>query len=294
MSTPPTYQEGIFRVAENLVDLWTGFCFEQGAEGCEVLQEGPEEQTLKCYLVEPQDLREWIPRFQAEYPRANGPLELLSQKLCPVEDWRQTWHAFFEPQPIGRTLLVVPTWHQDPLPLERQVLWLEPGQAFGTGTHISTRLALETLELVLLQESTLPEALIDVGTGSGILGLAAARLGVPRVWACDNDPVVVPEARRNFALNQLESRFWGVLGTARVLTQPAPLVVSNMLLRELLSAVEDLARLTAPGGTLICSGLLVEQEQTLAAALAEFGLQICATTEADGWSALVFRESGAF
>jgi ribosomal protein L11 methyltransferase len=288
------YQEGVFSVAEELADLWTGFCFEQGVAGCEILQEVNGEQRLKCYLTEPQKLDEWISCFRNKYPQAVGKLELVEHRLCPNENWRLGWHDHFQPVKIGRTILIAPVWYEKDLPENRQVIWLEPGQAFGTGTHPSTRLALEMLELVILQEAQVPASLIDVGAGSGILGLAAARLGISKIIACDNDPVVLPEALHNFELNQQGQHFWGVIGTAKAIDELAPLVISNMLLEELKSVVADLARLTATGGTLICSGLLTEQETSLATALAEYGLWICASTEAEGWSAFAFREAGKF
>ena len=294
MTSLENYQEGVFSVAEELADLWTGFCFEQGVAGCEILQEVDGEQRLKCYLTEPQKLDEWISRFRNEYPKAAGKLELVGHRLCPNENWRLGWHDHFQPVEIGRTILVAPVWYEKDLPENRQVIWLEPGQAFGTGTHPSTRLALEMLELVILQEAQVPASLIDVGAGSGILGLTAARLGISKIIACDNDPVVLPEALHNFELNQQRQHFWGVVGTAKAIDELAPLVISNMLLEELKSAVADLARLTATGGTLICSGLLTEQEASLADALAEYGLRICASTEAEGWSAFAFREAGKF
>ena len=137
------YQEGVFSVAEELADLWTGFRFEQGVAGCEILQEVDGEQRLKCYLTEPQKLDEWISRFRNEYPKAAGKLELVGHRLCPNENWRLGWHDHFQPVEIGRTILVAPVWYEKDLPEKRQVIWLEPGQAFGTGTHVSTRLALE-------------------------------------------------------------------------------------------------------------------------------------------------------
>ena len=294
MTSLENYQEGVFSVAEELADLWTGFCFEQGVAGCEILQEAAGEQRLKCYLTEPQALDEWISRFRNEYPKAVGKLELVEYRLCPNENWRLGWHDHFQPVEIGRTLLIAPVWYEKDLPENRQVIWLEPGQAFGTGTHVSTRLALEMLELVILQEAQVPTSLIDVGTGSGILGLAATRLGISKIIACDNDPVVLPEALHNFELNQRGQHFWGVVGTANIINKPAPLVISNMLLGELKSAVVDLARLTAAGGTLICSGLLTEQEEPLATALAKYGLRICASTEAEGWSAFASQEADKF
>ena len=294
MTSPENYQEGVFSVAEELADLWTGFCFEQGVAGCEILQEVDGEQRLKCYLTEPQKLDEWISRFRNEYPKAVGKLELVEHRLCPNENWRLGWHDHFQPVEIGRTILVAPVWYEKDLPENRQVIWLEPGQAFGTGTHVSTRLALEMLELVILQEAQVPASLIDVGAGSGILGLTAARLGISKIIACDSDPIVLPEALHNFELNQQGQHFWGVVGTAKAIDELAPLVISNMLLEELKSEVADLARLTATSGTLICSGLLTEQEESLADALAEYGLRICASTEAEGWSAFAFREAGKF
>jgi ribosomal protein L11 methyltransferase len=294
MSDAP-YREGVFRVSAEIADVWTGFCFEQDAAGCEVLNEEGAEHLLRVFLTESErDLGLWPAAFRAAYPLVEGYVELVEQHVRESENWRETWHSFFTPLTIGRTLQIAPVWHKAPLDPNRHTLWLEPGQAFGTGAHISTRLALETLELVILQEEHKPQRLIDVGTGSGILGLAACALGVMEIVGCDLDPVVIPEAQRNFELHQWGDRFCGVTGTAAALQEPAPLVISNMLLRELLPSVPDLARLLAPQGSLICSGLLCEQEPELAAALSAHGLQICATTVAEGWVALVFREEGAF
>ena len=119
MTNSENYQEGVFSVAEELADLWTGFCFEQGAAGCEILQEADGEQRLKCYLTEPQKLDEWISRFRNEYPKAVGKLELVEHRLCPNENWRLGWHDHFQPVEIGRTLLITPAWYERELPENR-------------------------------------------------------------------------------------------------------------------------------------------------------------------------------
>ena len=139
---------------------------------------------------------------------------------------------------------------------------IDPGQGFGTGHHLSTALALEMLEQFLLETYTLPESMLDLGTGYGILAISTCRLGVKKVTSLDIEAEAVAKVERNCELNGLSGRIIGHVGQPSFfLKKSAPLVISNMLLSELLDILLDLIRLSSPGGTLICSGLFGKQEE---------------------------------
>ena len=174
----------------------------------------------------------------------------------------------------------------------RHPVWIDPGQGFGTGHHLSTALALEMLEQFLLETDTLPESMLDLGTGSGILAIAACRLGIKKVTGLDIEAEAVAEVERNCELNGLSGRIIGHVGQPSFLKKPAPLVISNMLLSELLDIRLDLIRLTSPGGTLICSGLFGKQEEELRNSLTEMGFVYRASLERENWNSIQFQRFG--
>lgn len=212
----------------------------------------------------------------------------------PVADpgWAQEYRRFFRSVPVGRRLLVRPPWEPAPPDGARAVLTLDPGLAFGTGTHPTTRLCLEVIERAP------PVALLDVGCGSGILCIAAALLGTERALGVDIDPVAVEVATENAGLN-------GVGGAASFESTPVaeleglfPLVVANMLAPILLRIGAHLLPRVARGGRLVLSGLLDHEAERVLAAFAGWGGELLERHEGldDGgetWVALVLRPSAA-
>ena len=174
---------------------------ERGHEGWEIHQEMP---TVK-----------WRLYFPLEGPQQLSLLEELKQRLKELgsevteggeirdEDWAENWKEFYHPFAVGERLIISPSW-EDPDPelaQGRDVIRLDPGSAFGTGYHESTRLCLQLLESVTSEPEWGQKPLLDYGTGSGILGIGALHLGCPKVVASDRDPVAVAVARVNFAEN---------------------------------------------------------------------------------------------
>jgi ribosomal protein L11 methyltransferase len=202
-------------------------------------------------------------------------------------DWGQAWREHFRPLPVGRGLVVAPPWDV-PRTAERTVLIVEPGRAFGTGHHGSTAGCLELLERAL-DTGPLPSAL-DLGTGSGILAVAAARLGVARIVAVDEDPDAIAAASANAALNGVAARIDCRLGDAAVLDlAPAPLVLANLLTAAHLKLAARYRRLVAPDGTLVLGGILDAEAESVSDALNAGGFTANATCSIEGWSALGFR-----
>lgn len=206
-------------------------------------------------------------------------------------NWAENWKQHYKPVPIGERLIIVPAWMESPDTL-RIPIQIDPGMAFGTGTHPTTQLCLELLESHTPQGSDI----LDIGCGSGILSVAALKLGAARAFGVDVEPDAVPAARENAAANGVAEQFTAALGSVPEVQagifeiRQAPLVVANILAHILRRLLDDgLADLLTPGGLLILSGILDEQVVTMQTKLTEHGLRVVAQRQIDDWVALVAK-----
>jgi len=205
------------------------------------------------------------------------------------ENWANAWRAHFTPRLVGRRLLVLPPW-ETPAQNGRMVITIDPGRAFGTGHHGSTLGCLEALEAVIERDG--PSRMIDLGTGSGILAIAAARLGVRAVLAVDDDPDAVAAAVANVARNHVADRIRCVLAdAARFDEAPAPLVVANLLTAAHRRLGAQYVRALLPSGTLLLGGILDGEGPDVAAALGDHGLVLRTSLSVEGWTTLELRAS---
>lgn len=209
-------------------------------------------------------------------------------------DWTEAWKEHFRPFPVGERFWIEPSWERDSAPDEgRVVLVLDPGMAFGTGTHETTQLCLEAVEQLLRPGM----AVLDVGTGSGILALGALKLGASRVDAFDNDPVAVEAARENSVRNGLGERLNLWTGTVDEALADGlyDLVLVNILAAVIIPLLEGgkLLRLARPEGSYIFSGIIKEQENLFRAALAAAGGEVMRVLEKGDWIAVVARVPAA-
>ncbi len=203
------------------------------------------------------------------------------------EDWAAAWREHFRPLAVGRRLLVAPPWDVPPAG-GRVVLIIEPGRAFGTGHHGSTASCLVLLERVL--ERTSPASAIDLGTGSGILSIAAARLGVPTILAVDDDPDAVAVAVANAEINGVSARVTCRRADAAVLdAAPSPLVLANLLAAAHTRLAARYRRLLAPGAALVVGGILDAEADDVRARLRAEGLTPVDDVTIDGWAAVECR-----
>jgi ribosomal protein L11 methyltransferase len=202
-------------------------------------------------------------------------------------DWGEAWREHFRPLVVGRRLLVAPPWDVPPAP-DRLVLVIEPGRAFGTGHHGSTAGCLALLERALERERA--ETAIDLGTGSGILAIAAARLGVGAVLAIDEDPDAVTAARANAERNGVAARIECRLDDAAALeAAPAPLVLANLLAAAHVRLAGRFSRMLTPGGTLVLGGILDAEAGGIREGLRAHGFAPADALSIEGWTALGFR-----
>jgi len=205
---------------------------------------------------------------------------LLASRPVADRDWVRATQSQFEPIPVGERLIITPTWHLDALgdAAGRIPIVLDPGLAFGTGSHPTTLMCLQWLERHLRPGSTV----IDYGCGSGILAIAAARLGASRVTGIDIDPQALASTRDNAARNGVAVQ---VLGTDAPRPDAADVVVANILSSPLKVLAPVLTALVKPGGSLVLSGVLQRQADEVAAAYTgHVPLSVAATL--DGWACL--------
>jgi ribosomal protein L11 methyltransferase len=225
-------------------------------------------------------------------------LPLPAPEYRPVAeaDWAEAWKANFQPVRIGRRLMIVPAWLDPALQPGDVAVRLDPGMAFGTGTHPTTQLVLQAIERRLRPG----QALIDLGTGSGILAIAAARLGASRVLGLDIDAEAVRVAGENVAANGVAGQVQIASGSLREILdgrfgpewRAAPLVVANILARVIVDLLDaGLAETVTPGGLLVLSGILESQAYLVRARLATHGLALAGQEQIEDWVAILARRT---
>ncbi len=216
-----------------------------------------------------------------------------SFRIIEEEDWAESWKANYRPIPVGTRLLIQPSWLA-PTKTSRAIIYVDPGQAFGSGTHPTTRLSLLALEEHLISGHTV----YDLGCGTGILSIAAARLGAVRVRAVDIDPYSVEAAQENVSRNHLEeivsieSGSLPELRAASELHHEIPdIVVANILapvLKDLIQA--GLSDLIDPGGKLVLSGVLDDQAGELLRLATQRNLHLLQVFKEADWQTLVLKK----
>jgi ribosomal protein L11 methyltransferase len=277
----------------------TNYLWELGAVGV-VEEAGPAGPEVRGYFPPgrpPAELGGRLRGYLAELAALAIPVGSAAVAVAPLaeEPWADAWRAHFVPVAVGQRLLVCAPWavpDGDPAPAGRIALVIEPGRAFGTGSHGSTRTCLELLERVL---AAAPVArALDVGAGSGILAIAAARLGAGHVDALDVDPDAVGATEENARRNGVADRVRAALAEAeRWEGPPAPLVLANLLASAHAVLAPRLVALTTPGGALVAGGLLVHEVPAIAGAFAAAGCELVEVAEHEGWAALLLRRAAA-
>jgi len=258
---------------------------EDGAAGVEV-RDG--EGIPMPGVAQPEEGRALVVAWFAERDDATWAARERGGRLeaLPEQDWSETWKEGLAPLSIGR-VFVRPSWIAAETPAGMVEVTLDPGMAFGTGTHPTTSLCLAAMSARL---AVTPGArVLDVGTGSGLLAIAARKLGAPAVIGNDNDPVAIRVALENAALNGVQVAF----DLREVSEQPGPfdLILANILANTLCELAPSIAAQLAPGGVVLLSGLLTPQEDEVRAAYQAAGLRpLPAGDRRDGeWSLLAMQ-----
>ncbi len=243
-------------------------------------------------------LQSQLNALKSENPNVDfGPLTIAASKL-PDADWANTWRENYQPLPVGQRLLVQPYWLADQDPGGRIPVLLDPGMIFGTGAHASTQLCMAALERLVHGG----ERVIDLGSGSGILSIAALLLGAATAIGLDVDPKAEDIARQNAALNGLgperfTAKTCNVLEDHKAMAAVAEggydLVCINIVADVIIAMAPVVPVLLRQKGVLICSGILAQRAREVSAALEAAGLRITSRAELDGWCGFCARRKEA-
>ncbi len=253
--------------------------------------------SVRAYLVVDENLDETRHKLEEAlyYLGMIQPLPVPTFTPIADQNWMEAWKSRYQPIPIGKKLMIVPVWMDSPEPT-RISIKIDPGMAFGTGTHPTTQLCLALLEN-LVEQNQLTTA-IDLGCGSGILSVAALKLGAEKALGVDIDEAAIKNSRENAENNEIESGAL-VLGLGSVaeikegkfpLTQ-SPLVLANILAPVLIRLFDaGMADLIAPGGAIILSGILDHQAADVIAAAEKHGLVFVEQRQIADWVALLCKK----
>jgi ribosomal protein L11 methyltransferase len=251
------------------IDALANFLMERGAPGVVLKKNG-----LDAFFATPlagASLRRDVSRFVGAIarlsPRARKPQ--LQWKVIKQENWEHSWKRFIKARRVGKSFWVTPPWLEPPKFSRRRVITIEPGMAFGTGTHATTRGCMEFLEVIADRLVGQKFSALDVGTGSGILAIASAFLGAGEIRAIDNDPVAVQVARENLRFNGVEQkvRLSGI--KLRGIKRNFDVVVANLTAETILELSRDLEAKVAAKKFLILSGILHQKAGAVMSRLAD-------------------------
>ena len=214
------------------------------------------------------------------------PIGELRTRIVREADWAEAWKAYFPVMRIGRRLVIRPTWRDHAAAPDDVVLALDPGMAFGTGLHPTTRLCLAALE-PLADDGRLDHArVLDVGCGSGILAIAALKLGAAEALGIDTDPIAVEATTENAARNGLSGRLTARPGSLPTDAPPFDVVLANLVAGVLIPLAPLLRDETRDGGTLLASGIFADRETDVNAAFEDAGFRVEDRTTEGDWVGL--------
>lgn len=203
------------------------------------------------------------------------------------EDWANAWKQYYHPVKISERFTIVPTWEDyTPVSTDELIIELDPGMAFGTGTHPTTVMCLQALEKVVKNG----DSVIDVGTGSGVLSIGAAMLGASGVHALDLDEVAVTAAKENVELNKVSNKVDVVHGNLLdTVKEPADVVVANILAEIIVTFTDDAFSIVKPGGYYVTSGIIGAKKELVRDALISSGFEIEEVLMMEDWVAIIAR-----
>jgi len=297
-------------VPSELSDAVSNFLTEAGSEGvCEeetegnILEEKPETEgitVIKGYF--PKDARlesrlanldNYLKSVSTLFPHLPTP-KYETEIITDVE-WAESWKKYFKPIRVTRNIVIKPTWERYSVTGHDILIEMDPGMAFGTGQHASTRMCLQALEdLLLYERATSGERVLDVGTGTGILGIAAAKLGAKGVICVDIDRQAVEIARENVKINEVEDIVRVEYHDVRTMKGEHDLIVANLTDRALLRLRPNLISLLEPGGFIIISGIIEQNRAEIEEHYISPPLVLYRTLTEKEWLAYVFqKESGS-
>jgi ribosomal protein L11 methyltransferase len=244
--------------------------------------------AVSGYFSKTIDVSERFRKLEDELSRLKRDLNITSKiayRELDEEDWAESWKAYFWPEKITDRIVVKPTWREYIPQGDEIVIEIDPGMAFGTGTHPTTSLCVHMIEKYLQPK----DSVLDVGTGSGILMIAAEKLGAGLIHGIDNDPMAVEIAEKNLLLNDIDNSKFNVVESDLIgaVHQKYNMVVSNILADVIIDLLKNLKDVLVKNGMFICSGFTVDSKDKVEKKLKEQGFEIVDSDVKESWVVIV-------
>jgi len=276
-------------VPDDLIDAVVGELSGDGVAGVWESHSPEPGLTRVVLYFDPRSNLEEVERVvRAVFQRAEKPNPAISRRIVEECDWTEEWKKSYTSFPISDDFFVIPSWENTVCPDDRLPIRIDPGQAFGTGTHETTQMTMEALARWVEPD----HVVLDVGTGSGILAIASRLLGARAIFACDNDPVAAQVARANIERNSQDHihTFCGSIDSVQ--TASTGLMLGNLTAEVITNLLPEFHRVLAPRGMAILSGILLEQAEELRARTIDSGFVIHEEITQGEWLALVVEKHG--
>lgn len=289
---PASWLQLSLKAPPSALDTISTFLIERGSPGV-VLNRN----EVRAFFARPtrtsvlkRDIQRFLREIKGIYPGIGD--HPLRWTILKDKNWNDSWRRFFSPQKVGRGLWITPPWVVPPLVPGRTVITIEPGMAFGTGTHPTTRSCLEFLEWVTTSLAEKDITALDVGTGSGILAIALAKMGVRKVLALDSDPLAVKAANANVRRNRVERAVRLSNSGLRRVYGSFTVVVANLIAETIIDLADALEKKVSPRGYLILSGILKPKAGEVLRHFSPCPFVLDRQTSRKEWSTLLLRKMG--
>jgi len=291
-----------------LVDALSNFLEELGADG--VFQEAEHlpdesgfnnikassEETIKAYFPWSHNTRKltaaittYIESVSSLFPRMEKPR--FSKKAIIDPDWGEQWKKYFKPVRVSNNIIIKPTWERYSPAGHDIVIDIDPGMAFGTGQHSSTMMCIMAIEKILLEDNEREEYdILDVGTGTGVLAICAAKLGARMVTGIDIDPKAVEIAGKNIAINGVQDRVEIINRDIALFKGSFDLIAANLISGALIKLHSHLISLTKPGGYIIASGITEQDAKDVQKIFCNGETELYETRSEDEWVCFTFKK----
>jgi len=276
-------------VPDSLKDAIIGELSELGAAGIwESEETGPHQTRLIAYFEQSTNLETVRDALQTLFQREDLSLPAFGIRSIEDQDWGERWKKSWKSFPIGRRFFIIPSWSDTEAPYDRFPIYIDPGQAFGTGTHETTQLTLEAMEVWMEPR----RVVLDVGTGSGVLAIAATHLGARFVHACDVDPVAIEVARENLERNTTQAISLMCGSIDAIANDAIGFLLCNLTADVIVEILPDIHRVLRPQGIVVFSGILNELSYDVRQIAKMQGLSVLQEKNRGEWCALVMRKHG--
>lgn len=246
--------------------------------------------VVKAYFAEEDDIENILNYVNEKIEELKsigldlGEAKVESEKMYE-EDWANNWKKYYKPTKVGERIVVRPIWEEYKEANDELVLVLDPGMAFGTGTHETTRMCIQSLENYVKEDSVV----FDVGCGSGILAIAAAKLGANKAVGVDLDPVAVESAKENVGYNNLDNIEVLYGNLVEVIDGKADIVVANIIAEVICILTEDVKRVLKDDGYFITSGIIHDRVDMVTKKLEETGFEVVEINKDGEWNCIVAK-----